>query len=207
MEKATNRWVVHIEWRRWTMGMIHIPGAMGPDGKGFCHAPQNSAQFKIYKLLIPGIFHVIPSCLKKYFIYLFLERGEGREKQRERNITVWLPLMCPTTQACALPGNGTCDPLVHRPGTQTTEPHQPGLHIIFASQGWPQVTVTVESKLWIRAMATVIYFNSKLIFIINLVMIFKFKQQRRVENFFFSFFSFPRGNDCCQFLLEQRLPI
>ena len=28
------------------------------------------------------------------FIYLFLERGEGREKERERNINGWLPLMC-----------------------------------------------------------------------------------------------------------------
>ena len=29
----------------------------------------------------------------KYLIYLFLERGEGREK--ERNINVWLPLAHP----------------------------------------------------------------------------------------------------------------
>ena len=47
----------------------------------------------------------------KDFIYLILERGEGREKERERNIHVWLPLTCPqlgtwpTTQACALTGN------------------------------------------------------------------------------------------------------
>ena len=44
----------------------------------------------------------------KDFIYLFLERGERREKERERNINVWLPLTYPllgtrpTTQACAL---------------------------------------------------------------------------------------------------------
>ena len=31
----------------------------------------------------------------KDFVYLFLERGEGREKERERNINVWLPVMCP----------------------------------------------------------------------------------------------------------------
>ena len=31
----------------------------------------------------------------KYFIYLFLERGEGREKEREINIHVLLPLTCP----------------------------------------------------------------------------------------------------------------
>ena len=53
-------------------------------------------------------------------LYLFLERGEGREGERERNITVWLSLMCPplgtwpSTQACALTGNQTSDPLVHR---------------------------------------------------------------------------------------------
>ena len=29
---------------------------------------------------------------KKYFIYLFLERGEGREKKSEGNISVWFPL-------------------------------------------------------------------------------------------------------------------
>ena len=53
--------------------------------------------------------------------YLFSERGEGREKERERNIHVWLPLMrpllgtWPTTQACTLTGNRTGNPLVCRP--------------------------------------------------------------------------------------------
>ena len=48
----------------------------------------------------------------KDFMYLFLERGEGREKERERNINVWLPFMrpllgpWPATQACALPRLG-----------------------------------------------------------------------------------------------------
>ena len=58
---------------------------------------------------------------KKDFIYLFLERREGKEKERERNINGWLPLVHPqegtqpATQACALTGNPTRDPLVHRP--------------------------------------------------------------------------------------------
>ena len=54
--------------------------------------------------------------------YLFiLDSGEGREKQIERNMNVWLPLGCPlvgtwpTTQACALTGNWTGDSLVRRP--------------------------------------------------------------------------------------------
>ena len=29
------------------------------------------------------------------FIYLPLERGEEREKERETNINMWLPLACP----------------------------------------------------------------------------------------------------------------
>ena len=49
----------------------------------------------------------------KRFIYLFLERREGREKETDRNSNVWLPLACPqlgtcpATQACALTGNQT----------------------------------------------------------------------------------------------------
>ena len=57
--------------------------------------------------------------LKNLFIYFY--RGEGKEKERERNINVWLPLADPllgtwlATQACALTGNQTNDPLVRRP--------------------------------------------------------------------------------------------
>ena len=57
-----------------------------------------------------------------------------REKGRERSINVWLPLMrpllgiWPATQAGALTGNQTNDPLLQS-GTQSTEPHQPGLCI------------------------------------------------------------------------------
>ena len=50
------------------------------------------------------------------FIYFYRERG--MEGERERNIIVWLPLMCPllgswpATQACALTGNQTGDLLL-----------------------------------------------------------------------------------------------
>ena len=52
---------------------------------------------------------------------MYCREGEGREKERERNIIVWLPLArpllgtWPATQACALTGNRTSKPLVHRP--------------------------------------------------------------------------------------------
>ena len=58
---------------------------------------------------------------KKYLFIYLLFGVEGREKEKARNITVWLPLThtqlrtWPTTQACALTGNQTGDPLVHRP--------------------------------------------------------------------------------------------
>ncbi|KAM5313236.1 uncharacterized protein AAES06_022430 isoform 3-T4 [Glossophaga mutica] len=48
------------------------------------------------------------------------ERGEERKKERKRNITLCLPLMCPLletwpeTQACAVTWNQTGDPFVHR---------------------------------------------------------------------------------------------
>ena len=64
--------------------------------------------------------HVYAFILNILFICLFLERGEGREEERERNINVWLPLMCtllgtwPATQAGALTGNRTGNSLIHR---------------------------------------------------------------------------------------------
>ena len=60
--------------------------------------------------------------LKIYFIYLFLERGEGKQKGRERNIDVWLPLAhthsgtWPATQPSALTENQSSHLSVHRPG-------------------------------------------------------------------------------------------
>ena len=58
-------------------------------------------------------------CLKILLIY-FRQRGR-KEKEKERNINVWLPLMhlplktWPATQACALTGNRTINPLVYSP--------------------------------------------------------------------------------------------
>ena len=56
----------------------------------------------------------------KDFIYLFSEREEVSEKERETTINVWLPLVhpqlgtWPATQACTLTGNQTGDPVIHR---------------------------------------------------------------------------------------------
>ena len=75
----------------------------------------------------------------KKIIYLFLERGEGREKVRERNINVWLPLAHPlvkawlATQACALTGNQTGDPLLSSPVLSPLSHTSQGLWVDFLS--------------------------------------------------------------------------
>ena len=52
-------------------------------------------------------------CIFLNFIYLFSE-GEGREKEKERNITHPQPGTWPAPQACAASGNQTSDLSVHR---------------------------------------------------------------------------------------------
>ena len=83
----------------------------------------------------------------KDFIYLFLERGEGREIERERNINVQ-EIHQLVASHISPPGDLACNPgmcpdweLNGRPfgsqtGTQSTEPHQPGLEVVF-KQGCP----------------------------------------------------------------------
>ena len=62
-----------------------------------------------------------PFFFKEDFIYLFLESREGKVEERERNINVWLPLTrpllgtWPATQACALTGDPTSNPLLCSP--------------------------------------------------------------------------------------------
>ena len=73
-------------------------------------------------VFFPDIPRSVSSPPLFYFIYLFLDGVGEREKEKERNINVWLTLVClllgtwPATQACALTGNRTCNPLVCRPG-------------------------------------------------------------------------------------------
>ena len=85
----------------------------------------------------PILFITIPIYFFKDFIYLFLERGEGRGKKREGNIIVWLPLMLPllgtwpATQACALTGNRTGNTLACRPFSKYFQVNYRGHHISF----------------------------------------------------------------------------
>ena len=76
-------------------------------------------------------------CFLKIF-YLFLEKGEEREKEKERNINVWLPVICPSIGDLAL-NPGMCpnwelnwQHFGLQAGTQSTEPHQPGFYFGFS---------------------------------------------------------------------------
>ena len=70
--------------------------------------------------IFPMLYFTFPWLFLWDFTYLFSQRGEGKEKEREENINVWLALMLPllgiwpTTQACALTGNWTSNPLICR---------------------------------------------------------------------------------------------
>ena len=88
--------------------------------------------------------------LFKLFINLFLERVEGKEKERMRNIDVKgkTSLSCllyapqlGAYKACALIGNWTIDFLVYGTMFQPTEPYQSGQELIF-------VWLCLTCKVW-----------------------------------------------------------
>ena len=91
----------------------------------------------------------MPQYILLYFkdlFYLLLEREEGREKEKERNINVWLPLMCffyletwPTTQACVLTGIQTGHPLVRRPALNPLSHTNQG-HIFYILNAYMFIT-------------------------------------------------------------------
>ena len=86
--------------------------------------------------LVWGAFtHIVSfhSFLKNvFYLFNYFFRERGREGEKERNITVWLPLerpplrTWPTTQAYAPTGYQTSDPLVCRVALDPLS-HQPGL--------------------------------------------------------------------------------
>ena len=80
---------------------------------------QDSISCSIVNLLKCSLFlNCVYFSFLRDFMYLVLERGEGKDKERKRNISVWLPLMhpllgtWPATQARALTENQTGDPLL-----------------------------------------------------------------------------------------------
>ena len=90
----------------------------------------------------------------KDIIYLFLERGEGRD----RNINVWLPLLRPLLGACVLTGNPTGNPLLHRAAlyplshASQGQPYTLNIYLILCSssecESFHLITCNVHSSMW-----------------------------------------------------------
>ena len=89
---------------------------------GVCYVitlSQSILRFLMFAFILFSSEFLVSFFLLKILFIIFRQWG-GREKQMERNINEWLPLMRPppatwsTIQACALTGNWTSDPLVHR---------------------------------------------------------------------------------------------
>ena len=106
----------------------------------------------------------------KEYLKEYSERGEGRWKERERNIH-WLPLTCPqlgtwpTTQASVLTGNQLDpQPCGSHTSAQSTEPRQPGHVSDFESENiesfclktvrlWCCFTVSIKIQ-WLQEIKT-----------------------------------------------------
>ena len=77
------------------------------------------------------LYRILKTLFKNIYIF-FVERGEGKEKKRERNINVWLPLTCaPTGDLARNPGmcpdwESNWQLFGSQAGTQSIQPHQPG---------------------------------------------------------------------------------
>ena len=70
----------------------------------------------------------------KDFLYLFLEKREGKEKQGEKHQCVVASHVGPTGDVAHNPGmcpdwESNWRPFCSQAGTQSTEPHQPGFNI------------------------------------------------------------------------------
>ena len=107
-----------------------------------------------YLKYVPLHTHIFIYCAKyflKDFIYLFSGRGEGKEKEKEkekeRNNDVWekhwLVVSCslPTGDLALNPGmcpdrESNRQPFSLQGGTQSTEPYQPGLNILYIFYLW-----------------------------------------------------------------------
>ena len=82
-------------------------------------------------LWFPDLIHakvpaIVPSTA---FIFLFLYRGGWREGEKHQYVVASHPPLLgtwPSTQACALTGNWTCGPSVHRPALKPLSHTKPG---------------------------------------------------------------------------------
>ena len=88
--------------------------------------------FQISLKFIKSFFPLFENIILKDFIYLFLERGEGREKDGEKNQCVVASRTPPSGDLVCSPGmcpdwESNWQPLDSQAHAQSTELYQPGL--------------------------------------------------------------------------------
>ena len=120
-----------------------IPGQGTCLGGGFCSSCRILKMQPINVLDFIKIFFYIKNFLMKrslyffqrFYLFIYKER-EGRKKERERNVNVWLPLTCsplgtwPTTQGMCPDWESNQWPFGLQTGTQSSDSHQPGCNIL-----------------------------------------------------------------------------
>ena len=122
-----------------------------------------------HKLLTLSLFY--SSCysfLNKDFIYLLLERGEGREKETKMSTCGCLSYAGATGDLARSPGlcpdwELNWQPFGSQAGTQSTEPHQPGLSC--CSDWFFFASLCPISLIWFSASSTLLLFSCKLFLI------------------------------------------
>ena len=87
---------------------------------------------------------------KRFYLFIYFREGKGgRKKGKEKCSLAHPPLgISPTTQACALTGYRTCDPLVHRPVLNPLSHTSQGLLWVMFRSG--NITCTVSPRLKLR---------------------------------------------------------
>ena len=97
--------------------------------------------------------HFLENFFPEDFIYLFLERGEGREKREGKtSMSGCLPCVSPPPPTGCCRNLGNQRPSGSQASTQSTKPHQPGSKIPFIGNSIPagtgdRVTVNCEAEL------------------------------------------------------------
>ena len=130
------------------------PGSAAPHSQSL-GLGWNLPLFPLHNTTIRDKSTVRPFFKKRFYLFIFRERG--REGERERNINVWLPLVLPRTGDLAR-NPGMCPdwesnwwPFGSQAHTQSTELYQPG-PIFNSVENWWVKNYSVEFK-FLRSLA------------------------------------------------------
>ncbi|XP_053769762.1 ras-related GTP-binding protein D isoform X3 [Desmodus rotundus] len=119
-------------------GLEKIHLSLKEDGAGTPYDKESTAIIKLNNTTVLYLKEVTKFlalvCFVREESFERKERGEGRKKEKERNINVWLPFTCPqqrtwpATQECALTGNRTSDPSACRQASGPLSHTSQGYH-------------------------------------------------------------------------------